>query len=207
MGNPWLQNPASDYEGHMSSPHIAQQQFLAQLFRESLLKYDSTSIALIGCTTGNGLEFINSEKTQKVTAIDINPEYLSILRQRYMNKVVGLEITEADLETFCLEKSIYSLVFAGLVFEYIDPQILLPKISDGLCKNGVLLSILQLPSHNISKVSESSYESLKLLAPFMNLVDPVEFSKIAINSGLSEMESKIMTLQSGKQFFIGSYTK
>jgi len=54
MDNPWLHIPASDYEGHMSSPHIDQQQFLAQIFQESLSKYDNASMALLGCTTGNG---------------------------------------------------------------------------------------------------------------------------------------------------------
>lgn len=65
MNNPWLQIPASDYEGHMSSPNIAQQQFLAQTFQEVLSKYDSTFIAYLECTTGNGLEFVNSDVTKK----------------------------------------------------------------------------------------------------------------------------------------------
>ncbi len=41
MTNPWLRIPAADYEGHMSSPNVAQQSFLAQTFKESLDKYKS----------------------------------------------------------------------------------------------------------------------------------------------------------------------
>lgn len=191
----------------MSSPGIAQQQFLAQIFQESLSRYDNTSIALLGCTTGNGLEFINPTKTQKVTAVDINPEYLNILRQRFNKSFDGLEIIEANLETYSLTPSTYTLVFAGLVFEYIDPHIFLPKIVNGLSKNGVLISILQLPSKNLAKVSESKYESLKTLAPIMNLVDPIQFTRIANDLGLTTLETRIITLPSGKPFFIGAYTK
>jgi len=56
MTNSWLRIPASDYEGHMSSSNVAQQQFLAQIFKELLNKHDSSIIALLGCATGNGLE-------------------------------------------------------------------------------------------------------------------------------------------------------
>ena len=89
MTNPWLRIPASDYEGHMSSPNVDQQPFLAQTFEESLDKHDSSAIALLGCATGNGLEYVNKDATQRVTAIDINPEYLEILRQRYEESIPG----------------------------------------------------------------------------------------------------------------------
>jgi len=207
MNNPWLQIPASDYEGHMSSPEIAQQQFLAQTFQEALCKYDSTFLAYLGCTTGNGLDFVNSDVTQKVTAIDLNPKYLEILRQRYEHLVVGLEIIEANLETCSLEESAYSLIFAGLIFEYIEPEVLLPKIARWLQINGVLVTVLQLPSKNLAKVSESHYESLKTLEPIMKLVMPSHFKTIATASGLHESEARIVNLASGKQFFIGIYTK
>jgi SAM-dependent methyltransferase len=207
MNNPWLQIPASDYEGHMSSPNIAQQQFLAQTFQEALSKHDSIYLAYLGCTTGNGLEYVNSNITKKVTAIDLNPEYLEILRQRYEHIVAGLEIVEADLETCNLEESAYSLIFAGLLFEYVEPEILLPKIARWLKINGVLVSVLQLPAENLAKVSESHYESLKILAPIMKLITPLQFKTSATDWGLREIEARIVTLPSGKSFFIGTYIK
>src|SRR5258706_2829717 len=207
MNNPWLQIPASDYEGHMSSPNIAQQQFLAQTFQEALSKYDSTFIAYLGCTTGNGLEFVNSDVTKKVTAIDLNPKYLEILRQRYGHIVPGLEVVEANLETCSLEESAYSLIFAGLIFEYVELEVLLPKIARWLQINGVLVSVLQLPAKNLAKVSESHYESLKTLAPIMKLITPSQFKTIATDLGLRETEARIVNLASGKPFFIGTYIK
>ncbi|HKI49327.1 MAG TPA: class I SAM-dependent methyltransferase [Desulfobacteria bacterium] len=83
MENPWLRISASDYEGHMRHENVVQQQFLATIFKASLEKYDSRSLALPGCTTGNGPEYATYNAVRRVTAIDINPEYLEILRRRY----------------------------------------------------------------------------------------------------------------------------
>jgi hypothetical protein len=76
MSNPWLQVPASNYERHMGSPEIAQLQFLARTFQEILRQYDSLSLALLGCATGNGLEYVDPQVTKQVTAVDLNPAYL-----------------------------------------------------------------------------------------------------------------------------------
>jgi hypothetical protein len=150
---------------------------------------------------------MNSDVTKKVTAIDLNPEYLEILRLRYGHIVAGLEVVEANLETCSLEESAYSLIYAGLLFEYVEPEVLLPKIAMSLQINGVLASVLQLPAKNLAKVSESQYESQKNLAPIMKLIPPSQFKTIATDLGLREMEARIVTLASGKPFFIGTYTK
>jgi len=207
MDNPWLYIPASDYEGHMGSPHIAQLQFLGRTFHEALRKHKSDTIALLGCATGNGLEYINSIVTQKITVIDLNPEYLEILRQRYQASVKGLQIVQTDLETCMLEDSAYSLIFSGLVFEYVDPQILLPKIAQWLRADGVLVTVLQLPAEKSAPVSESRYASLKTLAPIMKLIAPSQFKSIANGVGLREAEARTVTLESGKPFYIGTYAK
>jgi len=207
MTNPWLRIPASDYEGHMGSPNVAQQSFLAQTFKESLDNHDSSTIALLGCATGNGLEYVNNNATQRVTAIDINPEYLEILRQRYEGRVPGLEALEADLEVCAIENQAYSLIFAGLIFEYLEPRVLLPKIANWLRLGGVMVSILQLPAQHLSRVSETPYTSLKTLKSIMKLVSPQQFESMANDAGLVEIEAKTVTLESGKRFYIGTYAK
>ena len=151
MTNPWLKIPAADYEGHMSSPSVAQQSFLAQTFKESLESHDSSTIALLGCATGNGLEHVDRDVTRRVTAIDINPEYLAKLRQCYGVSVPGLEIVETDLETCVIENQTFSLIFAGLIFEYLDPRKLLCKINGWLRSGGVLVTVLQLPVEHLKK--------------------------------------------------------
>lgn len=207
MTNPWLQIPASDYEGHMGSPGVAQLSFLAKVFRKCLEKYDSSSIALLGCATGNGIEDIDNSVTRLVTAIDINPEYLEVLRKRYQGRVPGLEIVNADLETYTGENRKYSLIFAALIFEYLNPQVLLSKIADWLGPCGVMVAILQLPAQHSGKVSETAYESLRALDSIMNLIYPQEFRNMAAGAGLKEKEAQTVTLESGKAFYAGTYIK
>jgi len=207
MTNPWLRIPASDYEGHMSSPKVAQQSFLAQTFKESLESQDSSTIALLGCATGNGLEYVYKGVTRRVTAVDVNPEYLDILRERYEGTAPGLEIVEADLETCAIGNQAYSLIFAGLVFEYLEPRKLLLQIAGWLQAGGVMVAILQLPAKHENMISETSYASLKKLESIMKLIPPEELKLMAIGVGLLETEAKIITLKSGKSFYIGTYMK
>ena len=207
MTNPWLQIPASDYEAHMDSPNVNQLSFLASTFCEAVENHDAGSIAILGCATGNGLQHVKDNITRRVTAVDIHPEYLDILRQRYENRISGLEIVEADLEQCTLERDAYSLVFAGLVFEYLNPEILLLEISHGLKLNGVLVSILQLSEKGLKNVSETPYTSLKVLESVIHLIAPEKFSYLAEKASLQELQTNTITLESGKPFFIGTYLK
>ncbi len=207
MKNPWLNIPASDYEGHMGLPEINQLSFLGDVFRTSLNKYDNSSIAYLGCATGNGLEYISNEKTYKLTAIDINPEYLEILKERYQTVISGLETIEANLDNFQGSGYQYSLIFAGLLFEYLSPKPLLKKIYTLLKKTGVMVVVLQLENTQIKKISTTPYSSLKQLDGIMNLISIPDFKLMAKEEKLEEFEGEIVTLESGKTFYIGAYKK
>lgn len=207
MTNPWLRVPATDYEQHMSSPDVDQLSFLAHTFKESVENHDANAIALLGCATGNGLKYVNPENTKRVTAVDINPEYLEILRQRYERCVPGLKIVEADLERCELDNKAYSLVFTGLVFEYLNPRILIMNIANWLCSSGIMVTVLQLPAEHTGKVSKTLYTSLKLLDPVMKLVSPEELKSQAKAAGLREIRARTAILKSNKSFYIGTYRK
>ena len=207
MENPWLQVPAADYDGHMSSPNVDQLSFLGMTFKEALGRYDCSAVAVLGCATGNGLEYIDRHETGKLTAIDINPEYLEIVWQRFKKSLAGLEIMEADLETCELEKNAYSLIFAGLVFEYLCPQKVLSRIVGCLKQKGVMVIVLQIPAKDVEKVTETPYTSLKKLESIMHLVSPQAFKAMAHDVGLEKLESETVTIGSGKSFYIGTYKK
>jgi SAM-dependent methyltransferase len=182
MKNPWLNIPAADYEGHMNSPDVKQLSFLASVFKDALENHDCNTVALLGCATGNGLQHVNKKFTCRVTAVDINPEYLKILRQRYANTVPGLEVIQGDLDSCELEKNAYSLIFAGLVFEYLDPRVLLQKIAEWLQAGGNFVTALQLPCE-IATITETPYTSIKSLHSIMRLIDPKQFKIMAIDAG------------------------
>ena len=97
MLNPWLQIPASDYEDHMSLPEVAQAQALNKLMASALKEYTPASIAVIGCTTGNGFEHIDAAHTRRVVGVDINPVYLGMLEKRFAGRIFDLELVEADV--------------------------------------------------------------------------------------------------------------
>lgn len=197
MNNPWLSISASDYEGHMSLPEVDQLSFLGNIFQQTLVKYDSGSVLYLGCETGNGLEYINNKKTHKLTAIDINPEYLERVRNRYKGKIPYLETIEADLNTYQGTDQQYSLIFAGLIFEYLEPARLLQIIPNWLDKAGVMVVVLQLLDKYKVKVSETPYSSLKLLESFMQVIPDQDFKLLAKEGGLKELEGEIVTLPSG----------
>ncbi len=95
-------------------------------------------------------------------------------------------------------------VFAGLIFEYLEPRVLLPKIPNWLRLEGVMVSILQLPAQHLSQVSETPYTNLKTLKSIMKLVSPQQFKSMANDAGLREIDAKTVTLESGKPFYIGT---
>lgn len=207
MTNPWLKIPAADYEGHMNLPDVNQLAFLGTIFKTSLETYDSRSIAYLGCATGTGLEFVDTNKTINLAAIDINAEYLEILRNRYSEKIPHLKIIETDLTAFTGINNHYTLVFAGLLFEYLHPEPLLKKIAGWLKDKGVLVVVLQLKDEALNKVSKTPFSSLKQLDPIMNLINDQEFKQIAEATGLIEIEGNRIVLNSGKTFYVGAFEK
>ena len=69
MSNPWLHISFEDYESHMSDKTIGQLQVLSSITKELLEKFKPASFALLGCTTGNGLEYINPEITINLSLV------------------------------------------------------------------------------------------------------------------------------------------
>ena len=66
MKNPWLRIPASDYEAHMALPDVGQAQAIRKLMASALKEYTPASLAVIGCTPGNGLEHVAPTHTGRV---------------------------------------------------------------------------------------------------------------------------------------------
>ena len=207
MINPWLRIPASDYEAHMALPEVAQAQALSNLMASALIEYTPMSLAVIGCTTGNGFEHINTARTQRVVGIDINPDYLTILETRFRGTIPCLELIKADITAPSFRIDPVSMVFAGLVFEYVDVLCALRSIARNLDTGGIFLAVLQEPSIESAPVTTTRYKSLELLSPIMKLVSPMEFSNMCGSVGLQEMRTDTIPLKKGKAFYVGFYRK
>lgn len=205
--NPWINVTAPDYEGHMDSPNVGQLKFLNNLFKNVLSEYKPAALAVPGCTTGNGFEHIDFTITKKVLAIDINPGYLQILRDRFSDKLGEIETVCADLDNLEFKNRKFDLVHCALIFEYVDVPKLVGKISGILRKNGKLSVLLQLPHENSPEVSKTDFKSIKYLSGFIKLVPTEEFNEIAVACGLLGESENLFTLDSGKTFWSGVYKK
>jgi SAM-dependent methyltransferase len=162
---------------------------------------------VIGCTTGNGFEHIDHTHTHRVVGVDINAAYLAVLKTRFADRIPRLELIEADITAPDFEFDPVSMVFAALVFEYLNVAVALCKITRCLAPGGILVAVLQLPSPESTPVTATRYRSLELLAPIMNLISPSEFSRMCNSLGLQQIKTNVIPLQKGKAFFVGFYRK
>ena len=201
MNNPWLDVDLSDYVNHMSSPEVGQYQMINECFRTSLSKFEPVNIFVPGCTIGNGFEYINWQKVEKVTALDVNPDFLKVLRERFPSEE-RLEIISNDFNSFQVNNRKFDLIFAALFFEYVDIKSALFKFRKMMNKSSVLFSIIQLPDGGQSKVSKSKYKSLEMLDPYITLISREEFVKEISYSGLKLVSSTKKTLINGKSFLL-----
>jgi hypothetical protein len=202
MRSPWLDVPLADYEGHMSLPAVGQADMLATQFAQLLATWAPASAAVIGCAGGNGFDRLNAGVTRRVVGIDINPQYIQELAYRYAATIAGLELYVRDIQEPVERIEPVDLIYAALVLEYVEPGTVLRNFRI-LCRpNGVLATVLQLPSHRGGAISESPFTSLEGLAPAMHLVSPGVLSACAAEYGFAPVASRQIALSSGKEFAV-----
>jgi SAM-dependent methyltransferase len=200
MMNPWLTIPLADYEGHMASPVVGQAEMVANEFAALLTRHVPQTVALIGCAGGNGFTKAAEAGITRLVGIDINARYIADAQDRYADTVPGLELYCADIQGEMPDLQTVELVYAALVFEYVDVPAALRNISR-LCRpNGIMAALLQLPRPEADAVTNSPFESLKKLNSIMRLVPPEELNDSAEGAGFVCLSKTTVTLQSGKQF-------
>lgn len=202
MDNPWLEIISSDYENHMIE--VGQTIVLNNLTQYSLEKYKPENFAILGCTTGNGLEHINPEITHIVHAIDINPEFIAITRVKFEKKINGLKTYNLDIGEDDLMFRNIDLFFIGLVFEYVDPLKSLKKIIQTLKENGVLMIVIQ-KNIQTTIVTKTKYKSLEKLEGISNEVNEVEIHQFILSNNMELISRKTIELTKNKSFIILEY--
>ncbi|MCB9258673.1 MAG: class I SAM-dependent methyltransferase [Ignavibacteriales bacterium] len=200
MKNTWLEIDLSDYENHMALPNIAQAQYLSNFLSNIVKTYQPSSLALLGCAGGNGLEKLIGKSINKIICVDINPNYISTAKNRFENKFNDIYFICSDITStdFKIEK--VDIIFAGLIFEYVDLNIAIRNISNFLNRNGRLAVILQQQSENIPEVSPSEYKSLEKLSEIFKFVSNEELIEFCIIYGLELISINTVQLDSGKIF-------
>ena len=202
MDNPWLEISHSDYEYHMTE--VGQAQALNSLTKYCLDKYLPEDFALLGCSTGNGLEHIKPEITKRVYAIDINPEYLNKTREKFESKINNLEIYNKDIQNDELTIKSVDLFFVGLVLEYVKPERALKKIIKTLSEKGILFIVIQ-KNKQTSFVSKTKYKSLEKLADISNKVNEIEIDRFIHSENMELIKREEIELTKNKSFITLEY--
>jgi trans-aconitate methyltransferase len=202
MRNPWLDIPLAEYEGHMASPEVAQAQMIGDALAELLQLQRPRSLAVIGCAGGNGFERIHRPDTTRVVGVDINPAYLAEARRRFDGAFDELELYCADIGAGAADVAFepVDLIFAALIFEYVDARVVLPRLAARLSPGGLLAILLQLPVLGVPEITRTSHTRLAALAPVMRLVDPEAIADAARTAGLAQSGTRRIDLPTGKSF-------
>lgn len=198
--NPWLEIELEDYESHMALSSIAQAQYLSGVFAKAVQKYSPKSVAILGCSGGNGLEAISNLCVERVVCVDINPEYVAAAKKRFAGSFNQCEFLCRDILSSSFSFEPVDLIFAGLIFEYVDYNSALANVSKVVNSSGSLVVVLQLPSREIPEISPSKYTSLNKLSGIFNFVPPIGLQEAAKRVGFEILGSKQTTLNSGKSF-------
>ena len=203
--NPWLDIPLADYEGHMALPEIAQARMLADELENAVRQYEPSSLAIIGCAGGNGFERLIGKTVERIVGIDVNPAYVAAAQARFGAQLATLTLYVADIQNLLPNIMPVELIFAGLIFEYVDLRAAMQNLQRLCVRGGALVAVLQASNEEAKAISPSPYRSLQQLAPAMRLRDPEEVKDAAVEAGFAASTMRCLTLPSGKSFIVMSF--
>ncbi len=205
MDNPWLHIPLADYEAHMASAAVGQAALLADLFSAAVARHRPPSAAVLGCAGGNGFERIDPAVTPRLVGIDLNPDFVAQARTRFAARLPGLELYVGNVQTDAFPCDPVDLIFAGLIFEYVDLAPTLARLRALLRPGGVLVTVVQLPCATMPEITPSPCTSLTRLAPAMHLVPPTDLTRAVATCGYRELQSRTATTPAGKSFQVQEF--
>ena len=198
--NPWLEIPYTDYEQHMAHPTVRQLQALNEITKILLEKIQPKVFALLGCSTGNGLEHIDGEATKVVHCIDINSEFLEITAKRH-KKIKNLLLHHLDINKDELSFRNIDLFHTALVLEYVDVKDTLKKLCQSLSQKGYLSIVIQKSKKkNTSFVSNTPYKSLEQLGSISKEIEEQTVQKLLMEQKLDLVELQEVKLNEYKSF-------
>lgn len=197
--NPWLTIPLEDYESHMALPEIGQAQMLAEELTRAACQMSAASVAVVGCTGGNGLAALPA-CVRRIVGIDINQAYVEALRGRLSGHGARLELFVADIQEGAPPCAPVDLVYAALIFEYVDLARTMAALR-GLCaSDGTMVAVIQLPSESARFVSPSPFASLKSLQVLARTRSRQELQQHAHRAGFHPTEAQTIMSAGGKSF-------
>lgn len=119
---------------------------------------------------------------------------------RCVERLNTIEFICADVQSESMRFEPVDLIYAGLLFEYVDVPSTIAALKRNSRPGGTLATVLQLPSADLSVISTSRYKSLNPLSHALRLVDPSHLTGTAVAAGYLPLAVKVIELPSGKRF-------
>ena len=183
-----------------------QTRILAACFEESYRVSSPRSLAVVGCGPGIGLAVVDPALTKRLVAIDVNAEYLALARARLTSLESIAEWICQAVETCRFSAASFDLVHAGLLFEYVDVDVVSGLIAGWLAPGAALSVVLQLPGGD-AVISPTPYTSLNTLASILRLVPPETLVTTLAAHGLELEHRREIPLSRGKRFLAARFRR
>ncbi len=190
----------------MNADEVRQLSALSDMFRDVLRTARPASVVVMGVAGGNGLEHIDSSVTGRVCGVDINPDYLDAVRERF-ETLPGLELRCVDLSAEIIQMPPAELVHAALFFEHAGCGLALENSLALLEANGLMSVVLQLPSERQQGVAPTQFASMQSLSGSFRFVNPEEFVRTMEAAGFRLTANMARPLPSGKALWHGLFAR
>ncbi len=188
MDNIWNTIPLEDYERHMQHESVGQSQLLNKLAKKYLKKLTPEIVLFLGISGGNGLEHIDNNVTSQVFGIDINQNYLDETEKRFKDQIPNLNLLNIDISSRNTKKLIKAnLIWAALIFEYVEIDICFEFITNNIQENGYLIVTIQ-ENNGVSSVSQTGIETIKSVGQIFKLVSESDLISIADKFGFRKID-------------------
>ena len=155
MSNPWTDIALSDYENHMSLDSVQQLQAMNSIMRDQFEAYPVDTAMVLGVAGGNGLEHVRRDKYKTVYGVDINSDYLKVVKERYSNLDDVLECLQTDLISEYDKLPDSQLVIANLLVEYIGYEAFMKAMMR--VRPLYISCVIQINTDEAAWVSDSPY--------------------------------------------------
>ncbi len=155
MSNPWNNIALSDYENHMSLDSVQQLQAMNSIMRDQFEAYPVDTAMVLGVAGGNGLEHVRRDKYRTVYGVDINSDYLKVVKERYSNLDGVLECLQTDLINEYDKLPDSQLVIANLLVEYIGYEAFMKAMMR--VRPLYISCVIQINTDEAAWVSDSPY--------------------------------------------------
>jgi len=145
------------------------------------------------------LECAAASRLKDILAVDVNPEYLALLRDRCKG-LTALRTKQCCFPEGFEEPGRFQLAYGALFFEYVDLESTLVTVASHLTPRGFLVALLQQPSEQ-GQMTKTGVTSLEAILPIMSLHDLRTFRGKADRTGLfRHVSAEEMMSPCGKPF-------